>query len=662
MKTSITAAVLIALFFMTTGGSTAMARDYAADPVAQSLKDREGREWDKIKKAHQNDWAVRDINELEDLAEKEEYAPKAVLTILMMACHGSEAAEKYILDYAEGMDTPAGVLAILGSVFLDHEKVIPRLLYRLGRRSRNADFFRGAAGTALANLTGISMEPDQKRWREWWKENKDTFRPDNKLNMALYRYEMENGPLTTRWIFQDAGRDDYFMGLLTEFNDKVRKFTGERWPFSKALEAMRGGRFEEAQNIAQAALRDHPADGYALYIAGCMALQTGDVEKAQKHFDALVALNGQTGSAKLLAAYCKELISAKKKNDLDVLLTLFRKLPRSVTRMEWDVPTTYIFDNVFSLSQERIERFAKENVARPELLSGAVMMLKDPKPALELVDRGIKNNPNNAPLRMLRLQFLMKTTIKEDCEQAIQEIKALSLLDSDNGVFDCFALVMAKPDELESIDMSGRGSPLTQAELDALTAASRRRRFSFMTKYKVAALLAALRKMDSPVPLTMAAQARRESILSDPYWVFRILSTRAAQNIAAAVAEGDMKKAKQVYAVLERLANRTASENRSYRSANVAISIMGLAEKGMAEGYRQRGEKEKEKEVWARHEKRKRDSGISTVDLDDFRYIRTIPVPRIAELLSAAMLSDETGLYRKYPPVYEDAKDENGGE
>jgi hypothetical protein len=258
----------------------------------------------------------------------------------------------------------------------------------------------------------------------------------------------------------------------------------------------------------------------------------------------------------------------------------------------------------------------------------------------------------------MRLQFLVKTAVKEDCEQVIQAIKALSLLDGDNGVLDCFALVMAKPDELDIMDMSGRGSPLTQAELDALTVASRRRRFSFMTKDKAAALLAALRKMDSPVPLTMAVQARRESVLSDPYWVFRILSTRAAQNITDAVAAGDMEKAKQVYAVLERLANRTASENRSYRNANVAISIMGLAEKGMAEGYRQRGEKEKEKEVWARHEKRKRDSGISTVDLDDFLYIRTIPVPRIAESLSAAMLSDETGLYRKHPPVYEDAKDE----
>ncbi|RKY28400.1 MAG: hypothetical protein DRP79_02255 [Planctomycetota bacterium] len=651
--------VMSTILMLTASARVAVAaREYVDDPVAKFLKVREGREWDKVKKAHQNDWAVKGIDNLEDLAEEEMYAPEAVLTILMMAYHGSEAAEKYILDYAECVDSPAGALAIMGSIFLNHEKVIPRLLYRIGRSGRDAGFFKGVAGTALANLTGNYMEPDQERWQKWWKENKDGFKPDNKADMGLYRYEMENGPLTTKWVFGDAGRDDRFMRLLTEFNKEVKKFSGKRWPLDKALEAMRNGKFDDARKAAQAALKKYPSEAYALYIAGCTALQADDVKAARERFDTLVALNSRIGSARLLAAYCKEILSKGKKGvDIDILLKLFRNLPPETTHNEWDVPTTYIFDKVFVPSQEAIERFAKENINKAELLAGAIMMLKDADLSSEILDKGIKSNPNSPLLRMLRLQFLMQAGIKENSRQIREEIAAVRLLEGENGLLDCLSIVVGKPDELDKVDMTGRGTPLTKSEMDALAKASTRRRFTLLSGQRVGALLATLREMGSLTPLAIAAQTRKEGTLPRVGWVLSTVAARAEANIADAVANDNMKEAERVYALLETLANRILNEDKSFSNAGAALGILRHAESGMAAGYKQRGENDKAQERWDKFNRRAQKMGLSPVDLDDFRYIRKIPVPKIAEALSAAMLSDERTLYRKYPPVYEGDED-----
>jgi len=608
--------VMSTILMLTASARVAVAaREYVDDPVAKFLKVREGREWDKVKKAHQNDWAVKGIDNLEDLAEEEMYAPEAVLTILMMAYHGSEAAEKYILDYAECVDSPAGALAIMGSIFLNHEKVIPRLLYRIGRSGRDAGFFKGVAGTALANLTGNYMEPDQERWRKWWKENKDGFKPDNKADMGLYRYEME-------------------------------------------LEAMRNGKFDDARKAAQAALKKYPSEAYALYIAGCTALQADDVKAARERFDTLVALNSRIGSARLLAAYCKEILSKGKKGvDIDILLKLFRNLPPETTHNEWDVPTTYIFDKVFVPSQEAIERFAKENINKAELLAGAIMMLKDADLSSEILDKGIKSNPNSPLLRMLRLQFLMQAGIKENSRQIREEIAAVRLLEGENGLLDCLSIVVGKPDELDKVDMTGRGTPLTKSEMDALAKASTRRRFTLLSGQRVGALLATLREMGSLTPLAIAAQTRKEGTLPRVGWVLSTVAARAEANIADAVANDNMKEAERVYALLETLANRILNEDKSFSNAGAALGILRHAESGMAAGYKQRGENDKAQERWDKFNRRAQKMGLSPVDLDDFRYIRKIPVPKIAEALSAAMLSDERTLYRKYPPVYEGDED-----
>lgn len=651
MKTSVCA---VAMILAAACIAQAWARDYASDPVANFLQTKEDAEWGEVKKAHQADWATQGIDELATLAETEGLAPRAVLTILMMACHGSEAAEQYILDTAESADSPAGVLAVMGSIFLDHGKAIPRLISRMGRSDRHGDFFKGAAGTALGNLTGVCMESDQARWQEWWQKNKENFKPDNRVSLPLYRYEMENGPLTTRWVFDDPSRDDCFMGLLEELNGQVRKFDGERWPLEKTLQAMRDGRFDEARQTAEAALNDCPSDAYALYIAGCMALQTDETEAAQKHFDTLVALNSRIGSAKLLASYCKEMLAAgKKEADIDILLKLFRGLPPEATHNEWDVPTTYIFERVFVPSQETVERFARENVTRPELLAGAVMLMKDCAKALDLLNAGIKNSPSDALLRLLRLQSLIQSGISENAGEMLSEIKALSLLDADNGLLDCLSIAAAGPDALYRIDPQGRGTPLTEDEVRMLTDAAGRKRFTAMGAQKTGALLESLRKMGAKMPVTLSLQARKESPLPKPQWLLDDIAARAGENIAAAVAGGDIKKAEEIYALLETLANKIAGEDNSLNNASLALCVMSRAENAMAEGYRQRGDEDKAAERWEKFEQRAKKMGIEQVDLDDFGHIRRIPVPRLAEAFSAAAMADERGLYGKYPPVFE---------
>jgi hypothetical protein len=629
---------------------SAFAKEYAEDPVAAYLKDKSGDVWDKVKAAHEADWKAETIDALSALAEKETYAPEAALTVLMMACNGNAAAEEYILKEAEGEGALAGALSEMGCVFLDCKKSIPALIARMGETGGNADYFRGVAGTALAALTGVYIEPDMKRWQDWWDANKEKFTPDNKADLERYIYEIRNGLFTSRWVFKEVGADTRFMELLAEYNKTAKKFSGERWAFGEATAAMGRGEFDKAREIAEAALKDYPNELYAMYIVACAALQTGDAKGARERFEAITALNSEIRSAKFLADYCRELLAGgKEPGEIPILMKLFRALPSDETGRGWDVPEAYIFSKAFDRGQEEIRKFAARNADKPDILAGALMMMADSAARLELAKAAAAENPNDGLLRMLRLQFLARSGIKQNLADVQAELDAITRLDADNALPDCLRIYMGMDDVGMSDYLGGAMAPLAEEQLQALIKAAGKRRLTALTGRKQEALLAASRAMGGPMWHARALNAAADFAASEPQWILNTMAAKTASNIAEAVQAGDTEKAREIYKALESIATKVASEDNSLANASLARIIMNHADSGMARGYMAAGNEAEADKYQERITRRATETGISTVQVDPYRWLRKLPVPKIADALSALMLKDERGFYKKYP-------------
>jgi len=637
----------------------AFAKEYAEDPVAVFLQGQKGKVWDKVKEAHKADWATQGVEALKALAGGEAYAPEAVLVALMMACNGNEAAQKYILQEAETDSSLAGALSEMGCIFLDYRKCIPALINRLETTGGYADYFRGVAGTALANLTGVYMEPDLRRWQKWWDQNKDKFKPDNKVDLDRFRYEIKNGTLTSTLVFHEVGRDDRFMELLIDFNKTAKKFSGERWPLGDAAAAIGKGDFDKARDIAKAALKDWPADIYAMYIAASMALEAGDVKGAQADFEEIAALDSQMKSAAFLAAYCKELLAANKKpGEIEILLKVYRALPADATARGWYVPDAYLFSRAFDLPQETIVEFARKNVDKPTLLAGALLMLQDAAIRRDLVKAGLEKNPNDELLHMLRLQFLLESGTKENLKDINAEIDAVAKINPDNALPDCLKVFLGMEDNGVNVYADNNVAPLTAAELKAIMAAAEKKRLTALTARKQDALLAACKAMGGPVWRTRALSTLTEGMVSEPQWILNLIAIKTAVNIRGAAAAGEIEKAQAIYKTLEALSFKIASEDSSLTNATLGQIIMNHADTGMANGYTAAGKQKEADEYLDRLKKRETGSGISAVQVDPYRWLRKICAPKIMEAISDAMLSDERNFYRKYPDPSATEKEE----
>jgi len=621
-----------------------------ADPVGPLLQQKSGEVWEKVKEAHKADVAAQNIDALKALAEKEEYAPEAVLVILMMACDGDQKASDYILQEAETESTLAGALSEMGCVFLDYQKSIPALINRLEKTGGDADYYRGVAGTALANLTGVYLDADKKRWQAWWDENNEKFKPDNKIDFDIYRYEIRNGVLTSSLVFHAVGQDDRFMEILADFNKAAGKFTGGRWPLADAAAAMGKGEFDKARQIAEAALKEYPSDIYAMYISASMLLQAGDLKGAQERFAALAALNSQMRSAKFLAAYCGELLAADKKpGEIEILLRLFRALPPEETARGWYVPDLYVFSMAFDRSQQDIVDFAKSHPDKPDLLAGALIMINDPAIRLELVNDGAKKNPDDELLGMLRLQFLAQSGIKQNLADFKAELETLAKLNPDNALPDCMKIFISLKNPWTGVYVDGRIAPLAEDELKAFLDAAGKKRMTALTGRKTEALQAAGREMGEPVWRSKTVTYMNESVVAEPQWVLSPLVMMASVNISNAIAAGDTEKAETIYKAVEALASKVAAEDKSLTNACLAQIMMNHADAGMADGYSRAGKDKEAEKYLKKSRERQSASGISTVQVDPYRWLRVLPVPALSEALSAAMLSDEGDFYKQYP-------------
>lgn len=660
-----TLAVFIAAAF-TMGCRTAEAREYAGDPVAKFLQDKGGDAWDKVKEAHKKDWDAQNLDSLKALADEEQYSPEAMLVVLMMASNGDKAAEAYILNMAENAGNIAGAMAEMACLFLDPQKSIPALIGRMTSTGGDSDYFRGVAATTLWNLTGVYLGPDHDKWAKWWADNKDKFKTDGKADLETYRYEIRNGVLTSDLVFKTPGQDDRFIELLIEYNKTAKKFSGARWPLNEALAAMGKGDFAAARDIAEKALKDYPSDMYALYIAGCTALQLSDLKIAQARFEALAALNGEARSAKFLADYCKELIAANSEpGEIPILMRLFRALPQDATRRGWYVPDYYIYTRAFAptpddaaafeKNQADITAFARKNTAKPELLAGALMMIKDEKTRLALCEEGLTLNPNRELLRLLHLQFLLQSGAKSDSPQVEKDLNALSKLAPDNALPDCIALFIGMKDT--QVSESG-ATPLTDDELQALKALADKKRVSALTDKKIAALAAACKEVGGPAWRSRAFSIMAESATSAPLSYLDIFAIKAAANIFDDIKAGKTDDAKEIYAAVESLANKVAAEDRSLFSAYIAQSMMRFADSGMASGLRAAGDDKAAAEYDEKIKQRERQTGISAVQADPYQPLRKLPIPKIADALSKAMMDDERGFYQKYPDPATENKDE----
>ena len=630
--------------------NAAFAKEYAEDPIAAFLQQKSGDVWDKVKEAHKADWAAQNIDVLKTLAENEEYTPEAVLVILMTACNGDQAAEAYIIQQAESAATLAGALSEMGCVFLDHQKSIPALINRLKTTGGDADYYRGVAATTLGNMTGMYLEANFPRWYAWWDKNKEKFKPDNKIDLDLCRYEIRNGVLTSSLVFKAVGQDDRFMELLIEYNKTTGKFTGSRWPLADAAAAMGKGEFDKAREIAEAALKDYPSDIYAMYISACMLLQAGDVKAAQERFAALAALNSQMRSTKFLAAYCGELLAANEKpGEIEILLKLFRELPPEETARGWYVPDMYIFSKAFDRPQQEIIDSAKRNSDKPDLLAGALIMINDLATRLELASAGLQKNPDDELLGMLRLQFLAQAGIKQNLSDIKAEIDALSKLNPDNALPDCLRIFISLENPWTGIYMDSHVAPLTENELKAFLEAAGKRRLTALTGRKTEALMAACQEMGGAAWRSRAMNFMAESVVAEPQWVLNPLVIMAAVNISDTIAAGETDKAEAIYKAIESLASKVAGEDNSLTNASLAQIMMNHADAGMADGYSRAGKDKEAEEYLRKIKQRESASDIGAVQVDPYRWLRNLPVPVIAEALSGAMLSDERGFYKKYP-------------
>ena len=608
-----------------------------------------GKDGEEIVQAFRNDMGTGKAEALKCLIQRKESRFDAMLALVLAAWAGNEGAHECLEYYAVQDRHAAGLLAIIGTSFIDHKKAVPLLIRRL-EKSGEMSYFRGAAGIVLAKITGFDFSPETDRWKEWWKTNKDSFAPRGSVNWDIMAFEMTNSRLTSSWRKDfSLNLEDRFIAALKKADTDLGCFKKTEFELCGLIDLVKKSAFQEALAAASRAAGRRPGDIYLKYLHAALLLQTGDAKKAGGVLGRINRMNSDCPSAVLLERYCSLIAQAapekcSRSERINIIMSLVKKTGGEISSQGWDMPSIYLSEKLTALDTKAVAELAQ---ARTDAITTAgCLLLMEPEAVLGLARGALKEEISGNKLALYAHFLALSRTGGDNYEETRAVLADLEKLDKENGLYAALKLYLEIAGRDVGFDENGRPAALTQKQMKTFGAALAAGRFDLPDAEIIAAMTAALKKLRHPVPLTVVLTAIEGALpalsgLSE-------LAARVETNIANAIVADDFQGAKAASDLLEEIARRLDGQHKLFHNAYLALEVRSRIYYGRAEGFRLKDKPGAADLVMKELGKIRADARLPLVLPGEFRLPARLPVPAVVEMIAGALLEDEIAFYKKY--------------
>ncbi len=624
------------------------------------LKEYLGRkgEGERATAAFGRDMAAGTAKSLKELCEDDDTVSEAVLALVLAAWAGNEGAQAVIENFAVENDDESGLLAIIGTSFLEHKKSIPLLIKRL-EKSTGKSYFRGVAGVVLARITGCDLSPEPERWRDWWTKRRTIFRPRKTFDWELTDFELANSSLVSQWRFR-IGLEKDFIAALREADTSLKRFeTGDEL-LPEVLALVNGSEFEKALSKTHKMLAREPLNIYLRYLHAAMLMQAEKYKQARATYETIAKINSACPSAVLLEQYCRKIAEVEiappdRKKRLEILMSLMKKVGGNISPSGWDVPSMYLSEKMLALDRKAVSALAKKQPGETTL--AGCLLLMHPENALKAAEDSLKEiTANSKPVLAACLQVLCRINLglipgegekaREILGKMEEVLKALAEKDKDNGLYAALQVYVELLHDKDRFDEEGRPAALTEKQVEALGAALAAKKFDLLDEEMIQALTSALEELRHPMPRTFTLATIGQVAVSR----FGVgeLSERLQTNITNAIVKGNDGEAKRAAELLEKMAGKVAVQHSSLANAYLARDVRSRIYYGKAEGLRLKEKFKEANAVIKELGELRAKTGLPAVHSGRLALLMRLSVPALAETVAAALLEDEVAFYEKY--------------
>ncbi|MFH1549974.1 MAG: hypothetical protein ABIH04_05385 [Planctomycetota bacterium] len=639
------------------GGKDDPAKPEQSKTAREFLREYLGEEGEKATAAFSRDMAAGTTKSLEELCKDDDAVPEAMLALVLAAWAGNEGAQAVIEDFAVEGDDERGLLAIIGTSFLEHKKSIPLLIKRL-EKSNEKSYFRGVAGVVLARITGCDLSPEPEKWKEWWAQRRTIFIPRKILDWELLDFELANSSLVSQWRFR-IGLEKDFVAALREADIYLKRFgTGDDL-LSDALVLVNGSEFDKALSEVPKVIVREPLNIYLRYLHAAMLMQADKFKQARAAYETIAKMNSACPSAVLLEQYCRKIAEVEetppdREKRLETFMSLVEKADGNISPFGWDVPSMYLSEKMLALDGKAVSALAKK---QPEGTTFAgCLLLMNPEDALKAAEGSLEETANSKPVLDACLQALCRISLglipgdEENSREILGKMQkvltALAEKDKDNGLYAALQVYVELLHDENRFDEKGRPTALTAKQVEALGKALAAKKLDLLDREMIQALVSALEELRHPMPRSFTLAAIGQVSMSRSG--VRELSERLQTNISNAIVKGDDEEAERIAELMENMAGKIAAQQGFFANAYLARDVRSRIYYGRAEGLRLLKKFEEAKAVIKELGEVRAKTGLPTVHPARYTLLMRLPVPALAEMVAAALLEDEVAFYKKY--------------